>query len=398
MQALRLNLFHLFILFVLFATLTASSCGCGDGKGGDETVIEDDGIIDDDDTTPPNPCDTDITACLYDSGNSYDLDTFFISFEDIGRLGGPRPFDIAIYKPDVDGELPVVLLSHGGARGKNNPLNSMDKWAPEIAKAGYITIAIAHNKWTKSDQDALCTGLGIPLGTPDCDLLKILNYHRPLDITYVLDWLETQDATPEWSGVIDMDKIAVGGHSAGAGATMMIAGAYRTIYTSRIEQADLRPEVFMAFSPQGPGSEGFEMDSWDDIDRPMLIGTGVGDDTNGDSPANRVIPFQQMPAGEKYQIYIDSISAKHTTFEYEVAACERVESNDAICEEYLDWLGSAALAFLDAHLKDEADAWDWLASDNVEAASGECGGLGAKIKRPKKAGTEAPALWVFKKY
>jgi len=71
-----------------------------------------------------------------------------LTFTDI--IGDTRNVNSAIYRPlDAPTPLPVLLLSQGGASGKTDPLKSMESWAPLLAKAGYLAVAIAHEGATR---------------------------------------------------------------------------------------------------------------------------------------------------------------------------------------------------------------------------------------------------------
>lgn len=281
--------------------------------------------------------------------------------------------------------MPVVLWSHGGADGKDSPATSMVEWSEASARAGYLAISIAHAHRGPASRRRLCAAVGIA-DDPTCTIFKYLNWDRPHDIRAVLDELE-RTAAGEWRGQVDLQRIAVGGHSAGAGGTQSIAGAKRRIVDAPIDLSDPRPVAFLAFSPQQPGSEGFfdtrfgdDRHSWTDVHRPMLVATGDGDNTAdpgsepgslvGDLPFGRRIGFQRMSAdGNKYALYLHDANAFHTLFELNAAKCVLPGVDPRRCTESIRWLTSAGLAFLDAYLRELPAAREWLDSDRVEIAS-----------------------------
>src|SRR5690606_12811547 len=122
----------------------------------------------------------------------------------------------------------------------------------------------------------------------------LLNAERPFDLRSALDYL-----LEEWDERVDPERIAVGGHSAGAGATLMVAGAERSYEEQVARFADPRPRAFLAFSPQGPGTDGFSSGAWSEIQRPVLIGTGAGDSTS-EPASNRVKAFEGLPGPDQY--------------------------------------------------------------------------------------------------
>jgi hypothetical protein len=181
-----------------------------------------------------------------------------------------------------------------------------------------------------------------------------------------------------------MSRIAVGGHSAGSGGAMSVAGALRFFTNSPNAVADPRPIAFLAFSPQGPVSDGFfetgfrfPTTSWDNISRPVLVGTGDGDNTCGNSPTSclgtppsvRRIPYELMPAGDKYLMHIHDTDTFHGLFGFNIAECISRGVAPGKCSAFRQWLASSALAFLDAHVRGSVAAKNWLLGGFIQQAS-----------------------------
>jgi hypothetical protein len=297
-----------------------------------------------------------------------------------------RTIEFAVRRPEgAPVPMPVVIWSHGGAEGKTDSENSLANWSDVTATAGYLTISIAHAPRSGRERSQLCQAIGIPdLAT--CELFKHLNWDRPFDIRAVIRELERMNEQGELRGQIDLHRIAVGGHSAGSGGALSVAGALRNFTGSPVSFADRRPIAFLAFSPQQPGTEGFfdtdfrrPLHSWLPIDRPVLIGTGDGDNTcnpgdipgdcPGDSPFGRRSSFDRMSPGDKYRIYIHDADIFHTMFTLATDECVDRGISPAKCDEVTRWLQSVALAFLDAHVREDAFARRWLQSDNISIAS-----------------------------
>ena len=326
---------------------------------------------------------SDRAACLYRPSATYPFTTTRVdglTYTDV--TGATRNVNVAVYRPTgAPTPMPVVLLSHGGADGKTNPLQSMEHWAPVFAAAGYLAVAIAHEGRDDASYEALCAALEVSTANP-CGLK--IGWDRPHDVDRVLTWLAEQAVTPPLAGQIDLDRIAHVGHSAGAGAAMMSVGATRNYVcglpfgfesdTQDCQVADLvslaKPEidVAVALSPQGPGSDGFMEESYATVTRPMLMATGANDGDEGE-PASRVALWPLLAAGDKHKVYIDDPGAKHTLFEGDTQACVPLASENK-CAAMRDSVFSAALAFVDAHLRASAAAAAWLASDQLETAGG----------------------------
>lgn len=150
---------------------------------------------------------------------------------------------------------------------------------------------------------------------------------------------------------------------------MMAAGAGREYMPGLglSHASHATPRAFVAMSPEGAGDDGFVATSWDDVARPTLMCTGAAD---GDHPHERRDPYEYMPPGDKYQLWLDHPGATHTLFEGEVDSCTRVTGDVAECELMRDWLASAVRAFLDAHLRGDQAAVDYLAGDDLVEISG----------------------------
>ena len=325
--------------------------------------------------------------CLYFPTASYGFTPFERSTTYTDNAGDQRQVSFLIRQPlGAPAPMPAVVWSHGGAEGKRSPTTTMVEWSETTARAGYFTVSIAHTHREPASRRRLCNSIGIA-DDATCTVFKYLNWDRPHDIRAVLDALALLSAG-EFSGQIDMQRTAVGGHSAGSGGAQTLAGAKRIFVGPPIELSDPRPIAFLAFSPQQPGSEGFfdtrfqkPRHSWTDVLRPVLTATGDGDSTCnpgaapgsciGDTPFGRRIGFQRMPAtGNKYHLYLHDADAYHTLFQLNTSKCGTPGVDPAKCGEMVRWLSSAGLAFLDGHVRQIPAALQWLGGNNIEQASG----------------------------
>jgi poly(3-hydroxybutyrate) depolymerase len=326
-------------------------------------------------------------GCLYLPAASYGFTPSEHSVFYVDNAGQQREVKLLIRQPlGAPLPMPVVIWSHGGTDGKRDAATSMVEWSELSARAGYVSISIAHAPRDEASRELLCRSIAID--TASCRLFSHLNWDRPHDIRAVLDEVDRLAATPQLRGQIDTGKVAVGGHSAGSGGAQTVAGAKRNFFGTAGVLSDPRPIAFLAFSPQQPGSSGFfdthfqhAVHSWIDMQRPVLTATGDGDDSCdptpmpgicvGDTPFGRRIGFQRMPAnGNKYQLYIHDADAFHVLFELNAAKCPQMNVDAAKCDEIVRWLSSAGLAFLDGHVRQLPAALQWLRSDRIEVASG----------------------------
>lgn len=225
---------------------------------------------------------------------------------------------LARYPTDAYQPLPVVIWSHGAPPDVDGTrhLTSGAAFATILAESGYVVVHVSHAP--VQNPEALCASLRVTAQQcPDDGRSELLmRLIRPNDISIVVDHLvERSEQLPVR---IDTDRIALAGHSFGAYTTMMAAGAVSTFTVSAgdfpIALGDARIRAFIALSPQGPGRYGFDANSWDEIERPVLSITGTGDDTGAEQSEDRRVPFDNMPAGEKYLLYVDDPRATHETF------------------------------------------------------------------------------------
>ncbi|MCC7534803.1 MAG: hypothetical protein IT379_01245 [Deltaproteobacteria bacterium] len=276
-----------------------------------------------------------------------------------------RDRDIPIvvrYPRDATGPLPVVVFSPGGAYVPR--ATGYSEWGTLLARAGYFTVNLSH---PEAAGGAHCAPLAIPASECDAAHFVIgepaeggtLNgpwYHRPMDARAVLDDLA---AIAEAAGVsVDLDRIAIVGHSGGAFTTMALAGA-RIDYSPSVRAVDMsdpRPRAFLANSPQGVGHVGLTETSWDLIARPVMTQTGRNDRTEGEPPSGRLDAAMHMPAPDKYLTYLDSEDATHSVFGLGPDASRMLEL----------YVGSAGVAFLDAYVRDRSDARTWLGSGSID--------------------------------
>jgi hypothetical protein len=173
---------------------------------------------------------------------------------------------------------------------------------------------------------------------------------------------------PRIAGLLDISKIVVAGHSAGTTAVLANAGATQQwleggpIYNER----DDRPIAFLATGPQGPlyagFKSGFGSTSFVGMDRPFMFISGVGDET-GEPPESRTTGWLRSPASNKVLSWDTDRRAVHETMD--IDKCDTPTRSD-----HCRWIASAGLAYLDAVVRERAEARTWIASDSLRLLSG----------------------------
>ncbi len=270
-----------------------------------------------------------------------------------------RPQTLAAGDERAQTRCPVVIFSHGlgGSR------EGYSYFAEHAASHGFIVILPSH---AGSDRAALRDRLGgrdrgdggrggwLHAATHDPDNLG----NRPRDISFIIDRLSRDESL---AAAADVDRIAVAGHSFGAYTATAVAGAL-------VDLPDANDTVFhdprisaaIAMSPQGAGAMGLDEQAWSEMRVPVLFLTGTRDDGQGNRPAAwRREAFDRMQGSDAYLAVLEA--ATHATFSGRLRRNGRGAGfSEARHEQHLDIVCALSIAFLDAHLRSDDAARDWL--------------------------------------
>lgn len=286
-----------------------------------------------------------------------------------------KDLQVRVNYPTENGRYPVIAFSHGAGGSKECCSELVRHWAAH----GYVVIQMTH-----ADSLRLRREQGDP--TPPTQALAgaVRQLGRPEnrqgrtdDVKFVLDSLgEIENRIPALKGKLDASRIGVGGHSAGALTSQLLGGA-KIFGRGDPDHADPRPKAFLLLSPQGRGSRlGFTEESWKNFTRPMMVMSGSLDTgAGGEKPEWRRDPYDFAPAGEKYLVFIDG--AHHGSFVGNLrgGALEALRGSSGPPVDLADqqlifgWIKSAAIAFWDAHLKNDSAAAKFLTSDALATQS-----------------------------
>jgi predicted dienelactone hydrolase len=273
----------------------------------------------------------------------------------ITREGRDRPIEVRATWPVGPGPFPVIVMSHGmgGSKDVGEPL--VKCWASN----GYVVLAPTHlDSFAYMDADQRKDYLAGKSGS------LAMNYaSRPQDVSALIDQVgELEKQEPRLKGKMDLKHLAMAGHSFGAHTTMLIAGT-KMIAGSRSQSfVDPRFQCALMLSPQGKGRTLTE-ESWKSVTIPIMVVSGTEDKSVMDrdvEPVDRQDPYKYAASKDKYLVWIEG--ANHGLGGIS-GNLRRQENYDH--PEILTWVQTAALAFFDAYIKNDAKAKAYLASDNL---------------------------------
>jgi dienelactone hydrolase len=283
----------------------------------------------------------------------------------------PMRLRIPLRMPDGDGKLPLVIFSHGlGGSRDGGKL-----WGEHWAANGYFVI---HTQHPGSDIELLKTGAGAPLqklkrGANGEQLIA-----RAEDVRFVIDEVARRQASGDTRYArIDLNRIAMTGHSFGAMTTMALAGQRypRTDKTL----TDARIKAFLSFSPQVVQTSGSaNTNFYSDIKKPFFVVTGTIDGDmlgNGASPDRRAAAFDVLPPIDKFRVVFENgdhmvfgggAMRESDTF-LQFIGNKSAHTDAATAAVIQDKTKTLTLKFLEAYLKDDASAKAWLANEAAKA-------------------------------
>ena len=257
-----------------------------------------------------------------------------------------RTVPVRVYLPDAKQveKCPIVLLSHGLGGSREGFPYLGEYWS----KHGYIVIAMQH---PGSDREAIARRPGSTVAGLMSEAINAENAQaRVADVKFVLDELTRRMETDRnLKGRLDLDKIALGGHSFGAHTVLSIAGRLPFEPEPRIKAA-------IAMSPSLPTGANASV-LLRRVKMPMLHLTGTKDDSPIRpelKPSDRRIPFDNIGAPGQYLVIFNE--GNHMLFSGHARplGLSRMERE---CQPIIQEL---TLKFLDATLRQDTKAQEWL--------------------------------------
>lgn len=300
-----------------------------------------------------------------------------------------RDVPVRMYVPRGEGKFPLIVFSHGLGASRE----MYGYFGKGMAEAGYIVIAPTHHgsdtealrAWTKENGFGKKNDEGagwLEAGISDPDNLR----NRPRDVSFVIDRVR-QD--PKLSGIVDMERIGVAGHSFGAYTSLAVGGLTVDLPEAKaVSFRDARVLAVLPMSPQGSGTMGITKDSWRGVGVPVMFLTGTRDYGSGGRAASwRREGFDSVVGVDDYFFTIEG--ATHMTFggprnsaddgdkardtsvrarirdkireRVRAKSDEKLGGTDPDVAAHSEMTLAYAAAFFDAYVRGENGAKEWLA-------------------------------------
>lgn len=279
--------------------------------------------------------------------------TFAVQVHDPLHIETPenrnRALSLRVLQPLGVDRTPVVIFSHGNWSDREKYDELLRVWASH----GFAVVAPTH-----LDGRSMARGIFNSLRYGQMGLIEA----RVEDITFLLNNLEKVVSNIEGFAKID-ERVVVAGHSFGAFTAQQFAGA-RAIDNGQVSTAGHdRVAGVLAISPPGPMFDVIREESWSQLRGPVLATTGTWDSNPQFWPDWRMhlLSHETGIAGELYALVIEG--ADH----YLGNLICRPEREADPQRDALKILNAMSVAFLRAHLLEDNEARQFLASSQLES-------------------------------
>ncbi len=286
-----------------------------------------------------------------------------------------RDLPIRVRYPKADAEhpgpFPLVVFSHGagGSCDAFGPLSTC------LASNGYVVVHPTHSDSLSllSANERRMKGRE-QLRNPREIAKKVDLKDRVADVKFILDSLDEIEKDIDQPRLIDRERLAMGGHSAGA-MTTEVLGGMEFMFLGKPAAgwalSESRFDALAVISGAGTQRRSITKDSWQHVDRPWLVITGSKDlsAASDETPESRREPYEYAPAdGSKYLLFIDG--ATHSSYQGKGIGMLL----DGQSPDNLEWIcettNMSVLAFFDAYVKGNEAAKAWLDSGAVADREG----------------------------
>ncbi len=288
-----------------------------------------------------------------------------------------RAIPIKARVPEGSGKVPLVIFSHG----LGGSVDGGKAWGEHWSANGYLVVHVQHpGSDTPALRESLASATGADGDAPKRGMRNIATPEnlvgRVDDIRFVISEIERQQkaGSKTWFARADMSRIAMTGHSFGAHTTMALAGQR---YPGPVKTLDdSRIKAFIALSPNATGMPRTFADRYGSMTAPFFSITGTEDADPFSATRNmrsmvgkRVAVYQHQPPGDKYLFLISN--ADHMVFNgNEQQSMRSLRQRSPMSPAEITRIQSAVktstLKFLDAHLREDEKAEQWLKGEAKE--------------------------------
>lgn len=275
-----------------------------------------------------------------------------------------RDIPIKIYLPSgsASSPHPVVIFSHGLGGSVEAAVYLGEFWSQH----GYLGVFVQH---PGSDTTVWQPVIGQGREAFLAKMREAANGENLLvrigDIKFVLDQLEERNENdPALKQRMDLSKIAIAGHSFGAGTALAIAG--QNFNQGKLNARDKRIKAAIYLCPPVMLGNDTALNVYGTIQIPGMLLTGTEDNSpiGRTTAEERRIPFDGMKAPHQY--LINFVGADHSVF-----GGRGFRAPNPGDEKFHEMIDEVTTRFLDASLKNDATAWQWLDSGGVNAYLGK---------------------------
>jgi pimeloyl-ACP methyl ester carboxylesterase len=263
---------------------------------------------------------------------------------------------LRILYPDGEGPFPLVVFSSGAFCLPQLYDLVTSHWASH----GYVVIVPNHYDSPNN-------------GKPDPATFSLFLPSRIREVTFVVDDLEVIATQAGLTGKIDGNRIAAAGHSFGAVIAMTKIGLNLEDGAENgwgeAEDSRFQAAVLMSAPGKGDGPSGMEVvadNAYDGLDKPFMA-TGGTNDVGRVDPGEmtaaewRTMVYRLAPPGDKYAVITEGSDHYHGGL---ICNADRGGDPDP---EGVAIVAAMTTMFLDAYIKDDKAAMDYLKTVDVPA-------------------------------
>jgi pimeloyl-ACP methyl ester carboxylesterase len=265
-----------------------------------------------------------------------------------------RSVPLRILYPDGDGPYPLVVFSTGAFCFPQMYDLITSHWVSH----GYVVVVPNHLDSPNNESP------------PSPDQYPLFFPSRLRDLSFVVDDIDAISREAGIEGKIDSERLAAAGHSFGAVISMVKTGltlkdeyadAWQSTYDDRFKGA-----VLLSAPGPGPLLEALAEEAYLGIRKP-LIATGGTNDVGRVDPGEysaaewRTLAFKLAPPGDKYSVITEGSDHYMGGL---ICTPDRGGDPDP---ESVAIVAAVTTAFLDAYIKDDKAALEFLKTADIEA-------------------------------